>query len=78
MVTSPPDHPATGKCSKVQMDFIRKVKTQIKNSSQASIPYLFEPPPIIETGQKPKAEPYYINHFWFLSRICSAQLFSKD
>lgn len=60
MVTSPPDHPATGKCSKVQMDFIRKIKTQIKNSSQASIPYLFEPPPILETGQKPKAEPYYI------------------
>lgn len=58
--SNPPDHPALGKVSKVQMGFIKKVKSLIKKASPGTVPFRFEPPPILNLGQRPNVELYYI------------------
>ena len=56
---SPPDHPTLGRCSKIQMEFIRQIKSWLKNS-QTSQTFIYNPPAIVETGLKPDIKKYYI------------------
>jgi hypothetical protein len=53
-----PDHSTLGKCSKIQMAFIKSVKAKMKTLSKGAIPFIFEAPAIMEVGHKTKVEHY--------------------
>jgi hypothetical protein len=58
---NPPDHPTLGRCSKIQMEFVKQIKASLKSmNSQTSQAFLYNPPIILETGLKPDIKKYYI------------------